>query len=591
LKQKKQNMKKRLSTLFIFSALVLWQPTAHACTNFLVTKGASKTGATYITYSADSHQLYGELYYRPAAVFAPGTWADIREWDTGKPLGKIKQVAQTYSVIGNMNEYQVTIGETTYTGREELADSTGIMDYGSLIYTALQRSKTAREAIKVMTELVAEYGYYSTGESFSIGDPNEVWIMEMIGKGAPSRVKDKNGVEKTVYSKGAVWVAIRIPDGYISGHANQARITTFPLENGKTSISSKNIKNIFNPEVSCVYAQDVISFAKEKGFYKDAKIPFSFADAYAPVDFGGLRACEARVWAGFRKVCKDADKFFPYINGEDMVNRLPLYMKPDRMLTLDDVKGMMRDHFSGTQYDMTKDVGAGPYKCPYRWRPMSFKVDGKDYVHERAISTQQTGFSFVAEMRGWLPNHIGGINWFGLDDTYLTVYTPMYCGITAVPETFKVGNGSMLKFSWNSAFWVFNWVSNWTYSRWSDISVEVLKLQKELEDGFVPMVKNIDAKAAELYKTNPKAADELLTNFSKNTGDKVTARWRELGEYLLVKYMDGNVKPEKNGEFIDNGYGQPASPGHPAYPEDWYKRIVGEHGDVLLVRPLPGAQK
>lgn len=581
-------MNKRFLMGALLTSMMLWLPLSNACTNFMVSKGASKTGATYLTYSADSHSLFGELYYRPAASYSAGTMMDIREWDTGKPLGKIKQALQTYSVIGNMNENQVTIGETTYGGREELADSTGIMDYGSLIYVTLQRSKTAREAIMVMTQLVAEYGYYSSGESFSIADPNEVWILEMIGKGAPQKVKDNKGVEKMVYSKGAVWVAIRIPDGYISGHANQARITNFPLENGKTSISSKNIKKIFNPEVSCVYASDVISFAKERKIYREYNKSFSFADSYAPADFGALRACEGRVWAGFRKVCKAADNYFPYINGEDMVNRLPLYMKPDQKISLDDVKGMMRDHFTGTQYDMTQDVGAGPYKCPYRWRPMGFKVDDKNYVHERAISTQQTGFSFVAEMRSWLPNHIGGINWFGMDDTYLTVYMPMYCGINEVPASFKEGNGSMLKFTWNSAFWVFNWVSNWTYSRWSDIAPEVVKYQAELEQEFQKQTNEIDAKANDLYKTNPKAADEMITNFSKNLGDKTTDKWREFGQFLFVKYMDGNVKPhDAKGNFKDNGYGQPEQPGHPAYPADWYKRIMNEHGKVIQVRPLP----
>lgn len=582
-------MNKRSALFVLVFTLFFWHPISNACTNFMVSKGASKTGATYISYSADSHSLFGELYYRPAGKYAPGTFMDIREWDTGKPLGKIKQALQTYSVIGNMNEYQVTIGETTYGGHEELVDPSAIMDYGSLMYVALQRSKTAREAIKVMVELVAEYGYYSEGESFSIGDPNEVWIMEMIGKGGATKVKDKKGVEKTVYNKGAVWVAIRIPDGYISGHANQARITSFPLENGKTSISSKNIKKIFNPEVSCVYASDVITFAKEKGYYKDLKTPFSFADAYAPLSFSGLRACEARVWAGFRKVCKDADNYFPYINGTDLKNRLPLYMKPDHLLSLNDVKSMMRDHFDGTQYDMTKDVGAGPYKCPYRWRPMGFKVDGKTYVHERAVSTQQTGFSFITEMRGWLPNHIGGINWFGVDDTYLTVYMPMYCGITDVPTALATGNGSMLKFSWNSAFWVFNWVSNWTYTRWSDIAPEVVQKQAELENDFIAQVKNIDEKAMALNKTNPQAVDALLTNFSKNIGDKTTEIWREFGQYLFVRYMDGNIKPFKDGQFQDNGNGQPVFPNQPEYPADWYKRIVNEHGDVIIERPLPGS--
>jgi dipeptidase len=580
-------MNKRFSLVALVIALLLWQPFANACTNFLVTKGASKTGATYITYAADSHQLFGELYYRPAAVYTPGTFMDLREWDTGKPLGKIKQALQTFSVIGNMNEYQVTIGETTYGGHEDLVDTTATMDYGNLIYVTLQRAKTAREAIKIMAELVAEYGYCSEGESFSIGDPNEVWVLEMIGKGSPRKVKDSKGVEKIETNKGAVWVAIRIPDGYISGHANQARITSFPLDNGKTSISSKNMKKIFNPEVSCVYSADIITFAKERGYYKDLSKPFSFADAYAPLTFGALRGCEARVWAGFRKVCKEMDKYFPYINGEDMVNRLPLYVKPDFKLSLNDVKSMMRDHFEGTAYDMTQDVGAGPYKCPYRWRPMNWEVDGKKYVNERAASTQQTGFSFVTEMRGWLPNHIGGINWFGVDDTYLTVYMPMYCGINDVPVSLEQGNGSMLKFTWNSAFWVFNWVSNWTYTRWSDIAPEVIKRQAELEKGFESQVKDIDDKAMALYKSDPKSVDDFLTNYSRNIGDKTTEQWKEFGQYLFVRYMDGNVKPYKDEQFQDNGYGQPKFPGQPGYPQDWYKRIVNEHGKVVIERPLP----
>lgn len=585
-------MKKTLKVIGLFALMIANIPQNFACTNFLVSKGASKTGATYITYSADSHTLYGELYYRPAADYAPGTFLDIREWDTGKPLGKIAQATHTYSVVGNMNENQVTIGETTYTGREELADSTAIMDYGSLIYVTLQRAKTAREAIKIMGELVSQYGYYSTGESFSIGDPNEVWILEMIGKGAPAKVKDKKGVEKVVYSKGAVWVAIRIPEGYISGHANHARITSFPLANGKTSITFKNIKDINKPEIACVYADDVIDFAKEKGYYKkDSKVPFSFADAYAPMDFGGLRACEARVWAGFRKVCKEADKYFPYIDGRDMINRLPLYMKPDEKVSFEDVKNMMRDHYTGTQFDMTQDVGAGPYNCPYRWRPMTWSIiNGKDtanYVHERAISTQQTGFSFITEARSWLPNHIGGINWFGVDDTYLTVYTPMYCGITSVPKSFAVGTGSMTKFSWESAFWVFNFVSNWTYTRWSDMIVDVQKEQKLIEDMFAKGTAHIELKIAELVKTRPNDVDKVLTDYSNQQGDFVTARWRKLGEYLLVKYMDGNVKPDKDKVFIENGHGQPVQPGHPAYPDEWYRRIAKDRGAILQVRPLP----
>ncbi|HEY4787023.1 MAG TPA: C69 family dipeptidase, partial [Bacteroidales bacterium] len=391
-----------------------------ACTNYIITKGASVDGSVMISYAADSHILYGELYYHPAMDYPVGALLDIVEWDTGKPLGKIKQVRHTYNVVGNMNEYQVAIGETTFGGREELVDTTAIVDYGSLMYIALERSKTARQAIHVMTDLVAEYGYASEGESFSVSDKNEAWILEMIGKG-PGR-------------RGAVWVARRIPDGYICGHANQSRITTFPQ----------------NDTTECLYASDVISFAKEKGYYKGDNKDFSFADAYAPLNFEGVRFCEVRVWSMFRKVNKDMDKYFDYVKGTNMRNRLPLWIKPDRKITLQDMMMFMRDHLEGTPLDMTKDVGAGPYGLPYRWRPLTWKVDSIEYCNERATATQQTGFSFVAQSRSWIPDKIGGILWFGVDDAASTVYTPMYTCMTKVPETFAVGNGDMLTYSDNS---------------------------------------------------------------------------------------------------------------------------------------------
>lgn len=561
-------MRRQKLLAIIIATFFLSVQTAFACTNFMVTKGASQTGATYVTYSADSHSLFGELYYRPAAEYPENAMFNIYEWDTGKYLGKIKQARKTYSVVGNMNEYQVTIGETTYGGREELLDTTGIIDYGSLIYITLQRAKTAREAIMIMTSLLDEYGYRSSGESFSIGDPNEVWIFEIIGKGSP--IYDKKGkVDPKKYTKGAVWVARRIPDGYISGHANHARITTFPLN---------------DPE-NCLYSKDVITFARERGYFKGKDEEFSFADTYAPMDFGALRFCEARVWAGFRKVCKDADKYFPYINGEDLKNRLPLWVKPDQKVSLEDVKNMMRDHYTGTPFDMTTDVGAGPYAAPYRWRPMTWKVDGVDYVHERAISTQQTGFSFVAEMRSWLPNHIGGVNWFGVDDTYLTVYVPMYCGINKAPKSFEQGNGSMTKFTFDAAFWVFNWVSNQAYARWSDMIVDIQKVQKQLEDQFYNDVQAFDKTVEAMYKTNPTLARSMMTEFSCQRGDYTTLRWKQLGEFLMVKYMDGNVKKEVNGTFIDNGSGV-VEPAHPAYPESWYRKIVKDHGDKIKAKKL-----
>ncbi len=467
-----------------------------ACTNFLVTKGASVDGSTMITYAADSHTLYGELYYQPAADYTAGAMRDIHEWDTGKFLGRIPQVPHTYSVVGNMNEYQVAIGETTYGGREELGKQSGaIMDYGSLMYVSLQRAKTAREAIEVIADLMDKYGYASSGESFSISDPNEVWIMEIIGKGEGE--------------KGAVWVAQRIPDGYISGHANQARITTFPM----------------NDEANCLFSKDVIAFAREKGWFDGKNKDFSFSDIYAPVDFSGARFSDARVFAGFNKVFSGMKPYEEYAlgnvkhDGENKFpsNRMPLWIKPDKKLSVQDVMGMMRDHYEGTALDMTKDIGAGPFKLPYRWRPLTFKVDSVDYVNERAISTQQTGFSFVTQSRSWLPNPIGGILWFGVDDAYSTCYVPMYCGISEIPECFKVGNGDMLTFSETSAFWTFNVVSNFTYLRYDAMIPDVLKVQKSLEDKFVAYTPSVDLAAQNLWNGGKKKETlQFLTDYSVN---------------------------------------------------------------------------
>lgn len=522
----------------------------NACTNFLVTKGATTDGSTMVTYAADSHTLYGELYYRAAKDYAEGTLVDVYEWDTGKWLGKIKQVKHTYSVVGNMNEHQLAIGETTFTGREELKDSTGLVDYGSLIYLALQRSKTAREAIKVMTELVAEYGYYSTGESFSLADANEVWIMEMIGKGPGN--------------KGALWVAMQIPDGYISGHANQARITTFPFQ---------KVNNFNDPKQVVFHSPDVITFAKEKGYYKGEDKDFSFSDTYAPLDYSALRFCEARVWSGFRRANKSMDKYFSYVNGESK-ERMPLWIKPDNKLSVKDVMELMRDHYQGTYFDMTKDAGAGPYKCPYRWRPMTWKLDTTQYCHERAISTQQTGFSFVSQSRSWLPAPVGGILWFGVDDTYSTVYVPMYCGITRTPHSFSVGTGSFNEFSWESAFWVFNAVTNYAYSRYSDMIVDIRKVQSELESKFIAFVPAMDKAAMEIYNTNPAAARELLTDFSCSQGDNTTKRWMKLFEELIFKYIDGNPKDEKGNVT------------HPRYPDEWYKVILRDDPNHFKMKTL-----
>jgi len=527
-----------------------------ACTNILVSKGASADGSTMISYAADSHVLFGELYHWPARQWPAGSKLKVYEWDSGKYLGEIDQVEYTYSVIGNMNENQVSIGETTYGGRHELRDTTAIMDYGSLIYIALQRAKTAREAIEIMTSLVEKYGYYSSGETFSIADPNEVWIMDLIGKGPEN--------------KGAVWVAVKIPDGYISAHANQARITTFPL----------------NDKENCMYSKDVISFAREMGYFNGKNKDFSFADAYAPLDFGAVRFCEARVWSAFRHANASMDKYLDFIEGKS-TERMPLYIQPDHKLTVADIKAMMRDHFEGTPLDMSKDVGAGPYNLPYRWRPLTWKVDSTEYFNERAIATQQTGFSFIAQMRSWLPNPIGGILWFGVDDAASSVYMPMYCGMTKVPHSLKVGNGDMLTYSPTSAFWVFNTVSNRAYSRYSDMIVDIRKVQSKLEKKFSDLIPAVDAAAKVLYDKDPNLAREYITDFSLEQAELTVDRWRELGNFLLVKYLDGNVHPEKNGVFDRNAHGYPAYPKHPGYSERFYRNIVNDTGDKLKMREFP----
>ncbi len=555
-------MTKKISLIAALVFLLVSYQSSNGCTNFLVTKGASIDGSTMITYAADSHTLYGELYYQPAQDHPINAMRDIYEWDTGKFLGQIPQPAHTYSVIGNINEFQVAVGETTFGGRSELSSQPGaIMDYGSLIYVALQRARTAREAIEVMTSLVEEYGYYSSGESFSIADPEEVWILELIGK-------DKD-------EKGAVWVAVKVPDGYISGHANQARITTFP-------------KN--DPE-NCMYAHDVITFAREKGWYNGPDEDFSFSDVYAPVDFGGARFCDARVWAGFNKVSTGMQKYTDYVKGiinhdgenNFPANRLPLWVKPEKKLTVQDVMGMMRDHFEGTELDMTQDLGAGPYGLPYRWRGLTWQVDSVEYCNERAISTQQTGFSFVTQSRNWLPNPIGGILWFGMDDTYSTCYVPMYCGITEIPECFQVGNGDMLTYSETSAFWAFNWVTNFAYLRYNDMIKDVQKLQNELEDKFVNFVPVVDKAAETLFKNSEDQARKFITEYSVNEANNMTDRWKDLGEYLLVKYMDGNIKREKDGKFERTETGLAPSPIFAGYPEWWYEAIVKSTGDHFKV--------
>ncbi len=540
--------------------------TTDACTNYLVTRGASVDGSTLITYAADSHSLYGEVYYWPAAKYKPGTMLKVFEWDTNKYLGEILQALETYNVVGNMNEFQVAIGETTFTGRHELIDTLGIIDYGSLIYITLQRAKTAREAMKIMTELVAEYGYYSSGESFSIADPNEVWIMELIGKGSGN--------------KGAVWVARMIPDGYVSGHANQARITTFPF-------AKEN--NWFDENQTTFNSPDVISFAREKGYYEGTDEEFSFSDIYNPLDFGGVRFCEIRVWTFFKDVNKDMWQYFDYVKGNIQknaqgigTNRMPLWIKPEKKISPQDLMHYMRDHLEGTELDMAKDLGAGPYELPYRWRPLTWTVDSIEYCNERATATQQTGFSFVSQSRSWMPNKVGGIIWFGVDDAATSVYVPLYSSITKIPHAFQQGNGDMANFSETSAYWIFNLVSNWAYTRYNLIFPDIKKVMNEIEEQYKVQVTETDNKALELYKKDPNKAVAYLTDFSVNAGQTLFKRWKELFHFLVVKYIDGNVKPEENGVFKTSQYGV-IDVEWPGYPEWFLRSLVEQTKDKLMV--------
>jgi len=552
--------------LFILLAIMiagLAIPIADACTNFLVSKGASTDGSTMITYSADSHVLYGELYFWPETNWPEGSIHDVYEWDTGKFLGKIPQVSHTYNVVGNINQHQLAIGETTYGGRRELRNREGIIDYGSLIYLTLQRAKNAREAIQTFSFLVDNYGYYSSGESFSIADPDEVWIMELIGKG-PGK-------------KGAVWVARRIPDGYISGHANQARITTFPLADGKKSITSNQFDLINSPEIETIYSYDVVDIAREYGWYEGKDKDFSFSDIYAPVDFGGARFCEARVWAGFNRVNSKMDKFLDYAMGENLVNRMPLWVKPEKKLSVHDIMQLMRDYYQDTPMDMSKDIGAGPFSSTMRARPMTWEVNGESYFNERAISTQQTGFSFVAQCRSWLPDPVGGILWFGVDDTYYTAYTPMYCGITEVPESFAVGTGGMMDFTNDAAFWVFNQVSNYAYNKASLVQEDISTIQSKLELGYIDETDEIDRIASKIHQEDPELAVKYLTDYSIMAGNKTTEIWRQFYGYLFAKYLDGNKKEKQE---IPEGYNRVnASVEYVGYPAAWYEKIVKETGD------------
>lgn len=530
-------MIKRL-TVFAFTCMSI--TFSWACTSLIVGKKASADGSVMITYAADSHTLYGELYHQPAADHAPGTMRDVVEWDTGKHLGQIPEAPHTYATYGNMNEHGLTISESTWGGPHELQGS-GIIDYGSLIYITLQRAKTAREALDTMIALINDYGYASEGESFSIADPEEAWILEVIGKGKED--------------PGAVWVARRVPDDCIAGHANHSRIHQFPLNDPET-----------------LYSPDVISFARDKGYFNGKDEDFSFSRAYAELDGGALRGCDGRVWSFYNRYNQDMTPYLDWVL-EGKGEPLPLWIKPDKKVSLNELKWMMRDHFEDTPMDMTNDIGAGPYKVPYRWRPLTFKVDSTEYTHERAIATQQTGFSFVSQMNADAPETMKGILWFGVDDANTSVYVPVFCGITEVPYEFAVGNGDLYTLSWDSAFWVNNYVANQAYNRYSLMIPDIRKVQCEIEDSLENQVEQLYSRVSALDNTDSR---KLLTDFTcKSTSDYVK-KYHALGDYLFVKYLDGNVKKEKDGKFERTEDGMPVSPDFPGYDEKYYRSIAND---------------
>ena len=565
---------------------------SEACTNVIVTRGASADGSCLVSYAADSHWLYGELYFKPQADWADGSKLKVYDWDSGKYLGEIEQAPHTYKTVGNMNEHQLIIAETTFGGRHGLNNPDAIMDYGSLIYITLQRARTAREAIRLMDELTQKYGYYSEGESFSIADKEEAWIMEMVGKGA---------------EKGSVWVARRIPDGYVSGHANQSRITTFPLD---------------DPD-NCLYSKDVISFARKMGWFDGKDEEFSFRDAYCPLDFGGLRGCEARVWSAFNilgkgkfayedggsLVEKDSYDYVDYAMGHNPANNMPLWIKPAGKVSVKDVADVMRDHYEGTPMDMTQDIGAGGNALPYRWRPMGFTYDGKEYTNERAIATQQTAFWFVGQSRGNYPDVLGGIIWFGTDDAATSYVTPIYTNSEIVPECFREGNGDMLTYSSTSSFWLNNRVANACYKMYNYMAPFVREHIDRFENSQISEgVPQTDAKALELYndiaekemkkqsKKNPGydpmtdtgdaflQVKQYLTSYSVSTADAIFSAWKKMEETLLVKFIDGNVKAQnEDGTFVHSpeSEGIPDGLTQPGYTEYWKEAVAHFHGDVV----------
>lgn len=529
---------------------------AEACSNFIVGKKASVDGSVMCSYSADDYGMFQYLCHYPAAKYAKGEMRKIFDWDSNKYYGEIPEAAETYNVIGNINEWQVTIGETTYGGREEMVDSTGIMDYGSLIYVALQRSKTAREAIKVMTTLANTYGYNSGGETFTICDPNEAWIMEMMGKGAGS--------------KGAVWVALRIPDDAICAHANQSRIGKFNM---------KDKKNV-------MYAKDVVSFARSKGWFKGKDADFSWKMAYAKPDFSGRRFCDARAWAMLNHFY-DMSPYLDWALGKNPdAQDMPLWVVPNKKVSVQDVENVMRDHYEGTPLSVAdgSDIGGGIWEMPYRPTPLMYKVDGKQYFNERPVSTQQSGFVFVSQMRSWLPREIGGVFWFANDDANMAAFTPVYCSMTERPECYNTPGADALHFSKKNAYWVCNMTSNMVYPRYSLMFPTLKEVRDSLDNSYFAAQAGVEKKAQELYAQNPQAAVKYLNDYSVEKAQQMLARWNQLFEFMVVKYNDMIIKPtDKNGNFEKTPYGLGARPARPGYPEKFAKQLVKQSGDKFLV--------
>ena len=543
---------KKILILILFAVAAIHS--SQACTNFIVGKKASADGSVFISYSADSYGMSGFVAHFPAAIHPEGTMREIYNWDSGEYLGVIPEARRTYNVLGNINEHQVAIAETTFGGREELVDTTGILDYGSLIYIALQRSKSAREAIQVITSLVEEYGYYSSGESFSIADKNEAWIFEIVGKGGKE--------------KGAVWVAIRIPDDCISAHANQARIRKFNM---------KDKENV-------LYSKDVIKFARKMGYFDGKDEDFDFAAAYCPADFGGLRYCDARVWSFFNMFgSEDMNKYLAWASGDATAEPMPLYMKPKAPISLKDMQMGMRDHYEGTPFDVTTDLGAGPFNMPYRLSPLSFEVDGKEYFNERPISTFQTAFTFVAQLRSFMPDAVGGVMWFGTDDANMVVFTPVYCCATEVPECYKECNADPLQFSWNSSFWVFNWVANMVYPKYSMVIDYVRETQFTLEDEIYENSLAVEKEALAVYATSPKFAVKMLTDYTCASAELALSEWKELGERMIVKYNDFAIKQTQGKKFLRGKTGNGTRLIRPGYPEEYRRAIVEQTGDKYLI--------